>query len=236
MTAVLDKGSLDMETRPLKEALRVLDSYTSLPFQDRLLILARLVFCARPIMEVLKEYLPAQGLTLDLGCGYGVFSHLMSASRPVGAFMGIDLSSHRIEVARKSAHYRRNMEFHLADIRDAQIPRCDAIVMIDILYMLPYRIQERILSRCYEKLSDDGILMIKDNSKSPYWKYIYSYIEDTIKTKLGTYGRDVRKNSSSYWDSQEFLTLLKKIGFRAKMIPSRSHLPYPGVFYICQKQ
>jgi 2-polyprenyl-6-hydroxyphenyl methylase/3-demethylubiquinone-9 3-methyltransferase len=215
--------------------LRVLESYKYLSFRDRLTILARLAFCACPVKEVLEKYLPEQGVILDLGCGYGIFSHLMSDLRPDGAFIGIDMSSHRIEVARKSIDYKKNLEFYVADIRDVRIPQCNAIMMIDVLYMFPYRLQEQLLRQCYEKLYSGGILVIKDNSKSPYWKYIYSYAEDVIKTKLGVYGRDVKENSSCYWDSQEFLVLLSKIGFHAIMMPLRSYLPYSGVFYVCQK-
>jgi len=224
-----------MEIMPIREILRVLNLYTSLSFRDKVTILARLAFCACPVKEVLDRYLPERGVMLDLGCGYGIFSYLMSALRPDGAFIGIDMSSHRIEVARKSIDHKKNLKFYMADVRDVRIPKCNAIMLIDVLYMFPYRLQEQLLGQCYEKLHSDGILVIKDNSKSPYWKYIYSYAEDVIKTKLGVYGRDVKQNSSCYWDSQEFLALLSKIGFHAKMIPLRSYLPYSGVLYVCQK-
>ena len=219
----------------IRETRRVLDLYPYLSFRDRATILARLVFSISSIMNVLEEHLPEQGLVLDIGCGYGIISHLLSARHPDRSLIGVDISSHRIEVARKSAHHGGNIEFHMTDIRDAQIPQCSAIMMLDILYMLPYRVQEQILRRCYEKLSDGGVLVIKDNGKSPYWKYIYAYTEEMIKTKLGLYGRDVKENSSCYWDSQELLVLLSKIGFCATMIPLRSRLPYSGVFYICRK-
>jgi hypothetical protein len=92
-----------------------------------------------------------------------------------------------------------------------------------------------LLSRCYEKLCDNGVVVIKDNCKSPYWKYAYAYIEDVIKTKLGVYGKEVGENSSRYWEIDDFLELLGRIGFRAVAIPLKSHLPYPGVFYVCRK-
>ena len=226
---------LNMEIMSLKEARRVLELYPSLSLRDKLTILARLIFCVRPIMEVLEQHLPERGLVLDLGCGYGVVSHLVSAECPDRAVIGIDISSRRIDAAKRSTDHRENVEFHTADIREVQIPRCDAIVMLDILSMLLYQDQERILVRCYEKLCDNGVLVIKDTSKSPYWKYAYAYIEDVIKTKLGVYGNEVVRHLSRYWDVQDFLKLLNRIGFHATMIPLRSNLPYPGVFYICHK-
>jgi len=224
-----------MQIMSFKEARRVLESYPSLSLRDRLIILARLIFCVRPIMEVLEQHLPERGLVLDLGCGYGLISHLVSASYPDRSVVGIDLSSRRIQVARRSVDHRKNIEFHAADIREVQPPHCDAIMMIDILYMLPYRDHEQILARCYENLCNGGILIIKDNSKSPYWKYAYAYVEDVIKIKLRVYGREITKQSLRYWDVQDFLKLLEKIGFHATMIPLKSYLPYPGIFYICRK-
>jgi len=220
---------------PFSEARRVLELYPSLSLRDRMAILARLIFCTRPIMRVLDQNLPESGLILDLGCGYGVISHLVWASSPDRKLMGFDMSSHRICVAKRSLDRGGDIEFHEADMRLFQPPECDAVIMIDTLSMLPYQDQEKLLVRCHEKLRDGGVLVIKDNAKSPYWKYIYAYVEDIIKTKLGVYGREVRRHPSTYWDVREFMKLVQNIGFRATMIPLKTHLPYPGVFYLCHK-
>jgi trans-aconitate methyltransferase len=224
-----------MEFMSLKEALRIAGIYPSLPLRDKLTILARLVFCARPVIDVLERHLPEKGLILDLGCGYGTISHLVSSAHTDRSVIGVDMSSRRIEAAKSGVNHNDSVEFHAADVREFQIPRCSAVIMIDILYMLTFEEQERLLSRCYEKLRDNGVVIIKDNCKSPYWKYAYAYMEDVIKTKLGLYGKEVAENSSRYWDVHEFLELLGRIGFRAKAIPLKSHLPYPGVFYVCRK-
>ena len=70
--------------------------------------------------------------------------------------VGIDMASHRIEVAKKSSIPEKNVRFYAEDIRKAQIPQCDAIIMIDVLYMLPYQEQEQMLIRCYERLHNGG--------------------------------------------------------------------------------
>ena len=69
----------------------MLELYPSLSFRDKLAILARLIFCIRPIMEVLDRHLPERGLVLDLGCGYGIISHLVSVSHPERFVVGVDL-------------------------------------------------------------------------------------------------------------------------------------------------
>ena len=227
-----DNGTMIMSPGAAQQVLKL---YPSLSLRDRLMILARLIFCARPILQVLEQHLPDRGLILDLGCGYGVMSHLVSTEYPDRAVMGFDMSSRRIEIARRSVDRRENMEFHTADIRKIRVPRCDAVIMIDILSMLSYQDQTQLLTRCYEKLRDGGVLVIKDTCKSPYWKYAYVYVEDMLKTKLRVFGKEIAKHSLHFWGVQEFVKLLEGVGFHITTIPLRSRLPYPGVFYVCQK-
>lgn len=224
-----------MEFMSWREALRIAGIYPSLPLRDKLTILFRLIFCIRPIIDILEQHLPERGLIVDLGCGYGTISHLVSSACMDRSVIGVDMSSRRIKIAMSGVNHSNSIEFRAADVRDFQIPRCSAVIMIDILYMLTFQEQERLLSRCYESLYDNGVVVIKDNCKSPYWKYAYAYMEDVIKTKLGVYGKEVTENSSRYWDVDDFLELLSRIGFRGEAIPLKSHLPYPGVFYICRK-
>jgi len=224
-----------MEFMSLKEAVRIAGIYPSLPLRDKFAIMARLIFCASPVIDVLERHLPEKGLIVDLGCGYGTISHLVSSAHTDRSVIGVDMSSRRIKMAKSGVNHSNSVEFRAADVREFHIPRCSAVIMIDILYMLTFQEQERLLSRCYEKLCDNGVVVIKDNCKSPYWKYAYAYIEDVIKTKLGVYGKEVAENSSRYWDVDDFLELLGRIGFRAVAIPLKSYLPYPGVFYVCRK-
>ncbi|MFC1714880.1 class I SAM-dependent methyltransferase [Candidatus Poribacteria bacterium] len=230
-----EKKRKSKKIMPLGEVRRALGLYSSLSIRDRLAILARLIFCARPIMRVLKQHLPKRGLVLDLGCGYGFISHLVSTESPDMAVMGIDASSRRIRAARRSIDHKGNIEFHVADLKKAPIPQCDAVMLIDILCMLPYEVQERLLTRCYERLCDGGVLVVKDTCKSPYWKYAYVYVEDLLKAKLRVFGKEI-EHSLCYWNVHNFLKLLGSIGFHTTMIPLESRLPYPGVFYICKKQ
>lgn len=213
---------------------QVLKLYPSLSFMDKLKILLRLIFCIRPILEVLKANLPKQGLIVDLGCGYGIISHLISDTNT--RVIGIDASSHRIKVAQSSVNQGENVEFHTNDIMEFQIPICDAIIIIDVLYLFSYDDQERILVKCYECLRDDGIMIIKDSARSPFWKYVYMCIEEWVKIKLRVYGKEIKQYSLFVWKSEDFVDILNKMGFDVLMIPLKSYLPYPGVFYICHKK
>jgi len=206
--------------------------YQSANFRDRLIIFARLIFSTSPIIDILEQYLPKDGLIIDLGCGYGIISHLLSFSHSKRQIIGFDISQTRIESAQKTIS--NNIQFQLADIRDAKIPACNAVIIIDILYLLPYHDQEKVLIKCFEKLNHDGILIIKDTDKSAIWKFRYTYIEEKIKTKLGLYGKEIKGISLNYRTKGDFTSLLKEIGFDVDIIYKKQIL-YPGIFYICKK-
>ena len=217
----------------LKEISHIMNLYRSAKLKDRLIILARFLFSVHPIMDVLEKYIPKSGLIIDLGCGYGIISHLLSLSHPERKIIGFDVSHIRIETARKTES--DNIQFQLADIKKAQIPTCDAVIIIDILYLIPYQDQERVLLKCFEGLNQDGVMIIKDTNKSTSWKFRYTYIEERIKTKLGIYGREVREKSLHYRSSEDFSALLKRIGFDLLVI-KKKHSFYPGIFYICRRK
>jgi len=216
----------------LKDISHIMKLYRSARFKDRLIILARLLFSVHPIMDVLKKYIPKSGLIIDLGCGYGIISHLLSPSCPERKIIGFDVSHIRIETARKTES--DNIQFQLADIKKAQIPPCDAVVIIDILYLIPYQAQKRVLVKCFERLNQNGVMVIKDTNKSASWKFRYTHTEEKLKTRLGIYGREVKESSLHYRTSEDFSILLKEIGFDVLVI-KKKHSFYPGIFYICRK-
>jgi trans-aconitate methyltransferase len=223
---------------PFKEINHVMRLYQSAKIKDRLIILARLLFSMRLIMDVLEQYLPKNGLIIDLGCGYGIIDHLLSFSYPNRKIVGFDVSRIRIESAKKTNS--DNVDFQLADIREAQFSVSDAIIIIDIFYLLPYQDQENVLTKCYERLRPNGVMIIKDTDKSASWRFRYTYAEEKIKTKLGIYGKEVKDQSLSgqnelyYRSSDDFAMLLQKIGLDVSIIHKKQFF-YPGIFYICRK-
>jgi len=216
----------------LKDISHIMKLYRSARPKDRLIILARLLFSAHPIMDVLEQYIPKSGLIVDLGCGYGIISHLLSFSYHERRIIGFDVSHIRIETTGKTES--DCVQFQLADIKEAQIPPCDSIVIIDILYLIPYQDQERILIKCFERLNQGGVMVIKDTNKSASWRFRYTHAEEKLKTKLGIYGREVKESSLHYRTNEDFSALLKRIGFDVLVI-KKKHSFYPGIFYICRK-
>jgi len=79
-----------------------------------------ILICPRTIAlysttHICIEYLPQNGVIVDLGCGYGLISNLL-AFELERLVIGVELSAPRIAAALQSIKDRRNIEFYAADI------------------------------------------------------------------------------------------------------------------------
>ena len=120
-------------------------------------------------------------------------------------------------------------------IAQFDIPRCDAVLLIDVLYMLPDVVKSKILAGVHESLVDDGLLFVKDTNKGPCWQYAYTYLEECLKINLGVGGHKSRR-TPEYKSHDEFKSLFRELGFSLiEAIKIKSIMPYPGILYVCRK-
>lgn len=89
------------------------------------------------------KYLRQAGLknnmkVLEIGCGIGTVSHLILQFLKKGHFVGVDISSESIEMARQFNAKFSNCEFVVSDMSDFKHSLCfDAIVLPDVLEHIP---------------------------------------------------------------------------------------------------
>ena len=103
---------------------------------------------------------------MDLGCGYGIFAHLLALSSPAREVIGLDMDPARIRVAQEAARGRKNVSFACVDLKDPEfpLPSCRAITLIDLLHHVPFQDQEGLILRCAQALQPGGLLLIKEIS------------------------------------------------------------------------
>jgi SAM-dependent methyltransferase len=110
--------------------------------------------------DLLLEQIPSHcAAALDIGCGTGAFSRLLSARSD--RVLAIDLSPQMIRIARERSRQYPNIDFRLADVMTCELPanHFDCIVSIATLHHLPL---EAALSKLKDALKIDGILVILD--------------------------------------------------------------------------
>lgn len=177
-------------------------------------------------MIILEKHVPKNGTILDLGCGSGIFANILCLASEERNVLGIDLSSKRIETAKRISKENPRLEFMAGDVNSVFYGDFGVITLIDLLHHMPFYEQDKLLSKVNDKLHEGGLLIIKDLEKWPYWKYFFHYIQDTISYK----------GAKLYFRSAEEMSdLLSSLGFDVETISLASGYPHPHVLYKCLK-
>jgi SAM-dependent methyltransferase len=116
---------------------------------------------------LLKQLPPQHQIALDIGCGTGEFSRLLS--KHFERVVAIDLSPKMIEVAKQRSRQFSNIDFQVADVLKWEpiAEQFDAIVSIATLHHLPV---ESLLPNLKAALKPGGRLIILDLLEHESWR------------------------------------------------------------------
>jgi 2-polyprenyl-3-methyl-5-hydroxy-6-metoxy-1,4-benzoquinol methylase len=182
------------------------------------------------ILDELEQYLPLNGLTVDLGCGFGLFSLYFAMRGPGRQLLSLDLNGKRIQMARRSAEIlgvADRTEFIERNVVDHPFDHsADAIVTLDLLHHIPPAEVPRILQHCHRILKPGGILLVKEITARPRWKAFFTWVLDKAMDP---------KTPVHYYGQLEMKKKLMDLGFTVRIHQMVDVLPYPHIIYICTK-
>ncbi|MDD5302165.1 MAG: bifunctional glycosyltransferase/class I SAM-dependent methyltransferase [Elusimicrobia bacterium] len=186
-------------------------------------LFARIRFITAPY-DRLEPYVPLSGLVIDLGCGYGTFSHLLALMAPGRRVLGLDLDAAKIARAPLGG---KNIVNRLGDIRTEALEPAACILLIHVLHHLDsFVAQERLLTSCREKLNDGGTLVICEVNCVPRWKYGLGWLADRV-----LYPGD----PIFYRFPAEMHELLARCGFQSETRLVHEGTPFSHAVYVCTK-
>jgi len=173
----------------------------------------------------IEAHVPPEGTILDLGCGHGVLANYLALRSLRRHVVGFDLSPHRIAIARAAAP--SNAEFHCQDVFQSQPFPCDAIIVADVLHHLrSFEEGDRLLALAVERLPADGLLIVKEIGKRPWWKYLCTKPVDAL-----FYSGKVHFRSPA-----QFAALFDRLGLDAQFVPLHAWRPLSHIMYLCRKR
>lgn len=174
------------------------------------------------------QYLPPDGVVLDVGCGFGLFSLYYAAIEPRRVLRGVDISGHRISVARRAAARLRlaNVVYQQADARDIGTDeRFAGIYMLDIIHHIPPESVPSLLRTLRQCLEPGARLLLKDVDTRPPFKRWFTWWLDRIMAP---------RSPVNYWSAERLTRVLETSGFAVFRHSMVDFLPYPHVLYICE--
>lgn len=151
-----------------------------------------------------NEIIPHEGKVLDLGCGYGFISTMLSltGNRRV---TGVDYDREKIAVAGNCYLARRDLSFICADITTYSFDRHDAFLITDVMHYLEEDQQKLLLERCMEKLNPGGVIVIREADSENRKQHRFTKMTEWFSTKFLSFN----KTSGGY--SKLHFTSLSKI-------------------------
>ncbi len=132
--------------------------------------------------------MPAQGRVLEVGCGYGLFSCHLALTSKQRDVLGIDVDLRKIVHARFAAQQARvhgaRCDFHLEPPGELPEGPWNAIVIVDVLYLLEPDAQAGLLRSCAEQLGLGGVLVVKEMAAAPSWKARWNAAQEFLAVKV----------------------------------------------------
>ena len=208
---------------------KVLELYRNAPRAARLHLLTRYLTC--PALQI-ERLVPGKGKILEIGCGHGLFTNMMAIAAGKRTLIGIDIDGEKIHLAKKTEEKDRHVTFRHIDFLRFDESAFDCIVIIDVLYLIPYEKQEMILRKSYDLLKPGGVLLIKTMDKRPRVKYAINVLQEFISVRLT---RITRGEGLFFHEAGEFRSLLAKIGFDARIVPMHKGYTHSHCCIFCAK-
>lgn len=208
---------------------RALARYGSAPIGARLFVHGRAFLSDLAIVE---RYVPKKGFIVDLGCGHGLFACVLRESSPTRRVLGIDLDPRKIEVARSAIQDTQWLRFEVGDIAADVPPKCDAITVVDVLYLLPFEQQEQVLRNAASALGEGGPLIVKAQERRLDPRYALTYAQELVTVSLG-FTRGGRERFF-FPSREESLAMFERAGFAVDIVEMRRR-PYTDVVYLARK-
>ena len=208
---------------------RAVHRYRAAPIVARTLVHGRAFLSD---LAIIDRYVPRHGFIVDLGCGHGLFANLLAEAGPNRRILGIDVDNRKIEVARSTIQGRESIRFELGDIVHETPPRCDAVTIVDVLYLLPPSDQEAVLRKVAGALVENAPLVVKAQERAASPRYALTYAQELVMTALGVTRASARR--FHFLGRAEAVAMFERAGFLVDVIdmPGR---PYTDVLYLARK-
>jgi 2-polyprenyl-6-hydroxyphenyl methylase/3-demethylubiquinone-9 3-methyltransferase len=208
---------------------RALERYRTASLATRLFVRGRAFLSD---LAVVERYVPDKGFIVDLGCGHGLFACVLRESSPSRRVLGMDLDMRKIEAARAAIQDTQWLRFEVADIVRQPPPKCDAVTIVDVLYLLPFDEQERVLRNAASALGEGGPLIVKAQERRADPRYALTYAQEMITVSLG-FTRGGRQRFF-FPSREEAKAMFERAGFAVDVVemPKR---PYTDVVYLARK-
>lgn len=187
----------------------------------------RLHLC--PYERLLKHLTGPENL-LDVGCGFGHLAWFLRESGSRLKYYGTDIDERKIGAARAvaGAEGPEGPAFFLGDARSVSgLPeRFGNILFLDVIYLMPWELQTRMLAWAMERLSPgaESVILVKTLDEARGFSGLRAMAEEWIMVRLLKRTRDSGALNGMR-PFPEYVGFARERGFRCAIEPLGTYNP-----------
>jgi len=134
-----------------------------------------------PIPEVAAA-VPATGRVLEIGCGHGLVANYLADTSTQRVVVGVDIDPTKIAAAEASLRPGDSTTF--ATVAPGELPAgpFDAVVIVDVLYLLDGAGRDALLTAAAGCLAPGGVLVVKEVADTPRHKARIAAVQERLST------------------------------------------------------
>ena len=196
-----------------------------------------------PVFRALLKdgLLPDEGRLIDLGCGLGVLSALLTEARnqhQLGNWNpdwptppqhlelhGVELLDWKVEAAKRALGDKASIR--QGDIRTAEFPDCSTVIILDVLLYLNASEQRQILQRIARTLQPGGTLLLREGNAAGGLRFHVTSLAEHICCLWRGQGWQ----ALHYRNAAEWIALLEELGFAVDSLPMSQGTPFANVLF-----
>jgi len=167
--------------RPDRAGRTALALYRRAPLADRVHVHVR--WWSAPFRRLVRT-LPAAGRVLEIGCGHGLFAAYAALDAPARSVVGVDIDADKVAVGAAATAGLPNVRLSASPDGDVPAGPWDAVVVVDVLYLLPADQQRRVLTAAAAALAPGGRLVVKEMAATPRWKARWNAFQETLSVRV----------------------------------------------------
>jgi 2-polyprenyl-3-methyl-5-hydroxy-6-metoxy-1,4-benzoquinol methylase len=178
--------------------------------------------------------LPARGDVLDVGCGHGVLTLALATTRPDVSVTGVDIDEDKIAVARRAAArvtggpVRFEVTSGGGGLPGGPGP-WDAVVAVDVLYLLPQATQEALVRDLAGALRPGGSLVVKEMDTTPRLKAAWMRVQERLAVRVL---RITKGDELAFTDPAPLAAAMRAAGLQVDVRPVDRGYPHPHVLLV----
>lgn len=148
------------------------------------------------------EIIPLDASITDIGCGYGPLCYMLGALSKKRVILGIDYDNEKIEIASNGYSVNAGISFKNANATECELTASDVFILNDMLHYLPLCDQEKLLTRCVERLNDGGMVIVRDGDTGKRENHRITRLSEWFSINLIGFNKAVQ--APCFTDSSQF--------------------------------